>query len=642
MVTATRQGFPRPALILPLSLLLLFIAFTPVMAVETVETVGFSDAVARALQHDASVGAAGFDLEIAKRDVEIARASNLPSLTFEEKFVRSSAPAEVFGLKMNRQKLTADDFADPVARFNNPAPLSDFITSLSVEQPIFAPRAILGYRMAKREAGAREMDTARTKEESVYRVVSAYLGVLTAKEFVGVTGKALDAARQHYELAGKIERAGLGLASDELRARVSVAEAEAASVTAKNRLELARKALSLSMGGSGGVSIDASGDLPPMPPAGTLEERIAQARRARTDLGAIAIRAKNAESNVDLERTGYLPTVGLRAGYQLDGDNPRNPDDRSWNVGVGFRWNLFDGMRNVASVARARGESGKAKEQLRGAVDRASFQVSQAYLAVIDSESRVVIAREAVAAAEEGTRLLRARYENQLAKMIDVLDAQSALDGARAGQVRAANDLRQARADLEFATGTLLPWATQGRDAEPAGGNETMKRCAMAVAFALALAAPLALAACGGKDQKDEVPVARQPVADVAMVAVAAEQRETFADLVGTVRARTTAAVAPQVMGRLTGRAGFGRIGGGRGRSWRRSTTRRSARSSPRRKGRSRKPRRRARRSTGPSPRRRPGRSSRRRRSNGTGSCSRGGWSRSRSSTRSRCGAPWR
>jgi outer membrane protein TolC len=88
--------------------------------------------------------------------------------------------------------------------------------------------------------------------------------------------------------------------------------------------------------------------------------------------------------------------------------------------------------------------------------------VSQAWLAVSDAESRTAIAREAVAAAEEGVRLIRTRYENQLGKMIDLLDAQSALDAARAGQVRAANDLRQAQADLEFASGTLLPWATQG------------------------------------------------------------------------------------------------------------------------------------------------------------------------------------
>ncbi len=435
------------------------LAFSPAFAGESVD---FSEAVARALRHDAGVAAAGFDLEVAKRDVEIARGFNLPSLVFEEKFVRTSAPGEVFGLKMNRQMLTMDDFADPVARFNNPPPVSDFITSLSVEQPLFAPKAMVGYRMAQREAGAAEKDTVRTKEETVHRVVSAYLGVLTAKEFVGVTEKALDAARQHYDLAGRMERAGLGLASDGLRARVASAEAESAAVTAKNRLELARKSLALSMGENGGTSIDARGDLPPMPPAGALEDRVSLSRKTRSDLAAIAVRVKNAESGIDLERTEYLPTVGFRAGYQLDGGSPLNPDNRSWNLGVGLKWNLFDGMRKEASVARARSSSGKAAEQLRGAGDRAAFQVSQAYLSVLDAGSRVSIARESVAAAEEGVRLIRVRYENQMGRMIDVLDGQSALDGARAGQARAANDLRQAQADLEFATGTLLPWATRG------------------------------------------------------------------------------------------------------------------------------------------------------------------------------------
>ena len=437
-------------------------ALTSVSNAASTESVDFTEAVGRALKHDVSVSVAGFDLEAAKRDVEIARGFNLPSVTFEEKFVRSSAPAEVFGLKMNRQKLSMDDFANPVVRFNNPAPVSDFITSLAVEQPLFAPQAILGYRMAKREAGAREKDITRTREETAHRVLSAYLGVLTAKEFVGVTDNALAAAREHHDLAGKIERSGLGLAADVLRARVAMAEAEAASVTARNRLVLARQGLALAMGEKGGVSIDAAGPLPTMPPVGSLDERIARVRSNRTDLAAFSERVGNAAANVDLQRSGLLPTVGFRAGYELDGGSPFNPDNRSWNVGVGLKWNLFDGLRKEASVARARLESGKAREQYRGAGDLAAFQVSQAYLSVSDAEARVAIAREAIAAAEEGVRLIRGRYENQLGRMIDVLDAQSALDGTRAGKVRAANDLGQAQADLEFATGTLLPWAMQG------------------------------------------------------------------------------------------------------------------------------------------------------------------------------------
>ena len=59
------------------------------------------------------------------------------------------------------------------------------------------------------------------------------------------------------------------------------------------------------------------------------------------------------------------------------------------------------------------------------------------------------------------------------------------------------------------------------------------------------------LSACGEKKQGAEV--ARPVVRDVEVVVVRPSPRETIAEAMGTVRARTTAAVAPQVTGRLTG-----------------------------------------------------------------------------------------
>jgi outer membrane protein TolC len=153
--------------------------------------------------------------------------------------------------------------------------------------------------------------------------------------------------------------------------------------------------------------------------------------------------------------------------WQMDGqDGVFSPDNHSWKVGVGLRWNLFDGFRREAAVARSSAESGKAKAYYRGARDVAAFQVTRAYLGVEEAGKRVEIARSAAAAAEEGTRLIKARYENQLGRMVDLLDAQSALNAARADLVKAENDLRQSRAELLFASGTLLPWALPGGSEE--------------------------------------------------------------------------------------------------------------------------------------------------------------------------------
>ena len=60
------------------------------------------------------------------------------------------------------------------------------------------------------------------------------------------------------------------------------------------------------------------------------------------------------------------------------------------------------------------------------------------------------------------------------------------------------------------------------------------------------------ISACGGKE-KQGTTVSRPVVQDVEVVIVRPVPRETIAEAMGTVRARTTASVAPQVTGRLTG-----------------------------------------------------------------------------------------
>jgi RND family efflux transporter MFP subunit len=77
------------------------------------------------------------------------------------------------------------------------------------------------------------------------------------------------------------------------------------------------------------------------------------------------------------------------------------------------------------------------------------------------------------------------------------------------------------------------------------------KRFATASAVALMAAALLASPGCGKKTGKEAPAAARPPVAGVETTTVAVEQIDRFVDLVGTVRARTVAFVAPQAMGRI-------------------------------------------------------------------------------------------
>jgi outer membrane protein TolC len=419
------------------------------------ESVDFSEAVARALSNNAFVQAAEEEATAARSDADAARGHLLPSVRFNEKFIRTTVPAEAFALKINQEKLLSSDFAD-VSNFNSPPPRNDFVGTLWLEQPIFSPKAYLGYGMAKVEADARGQDLYRRKEEAVYRVVAAVLDVLTERQYVEVADQGLSDMREHLRIAESLEAEGMGLASDVLRAKVAVASAEGAKVTAGSRLELARRRLALAMGEPGAPPVDVIGPPPEFPDPGTPLDTD-PGTTARADLLASSLRVANAGSNVELRKSGYLPEVGLAGGYQVDSeDSPFSPDNRSWTVAVGLTWNLFDGMRREAEVGKAAAERRRAQAYDRGVRDQAAFEAAQAELGVKEATLRAEIARAALASAEEGVRLLTSRYENRLGRMVDLLDAQTALDGARAARIRAENDVRLSRAQRLYASGGLL------------------------------------------------------------------------------------------------------------------------------------------------------------------------------------------
>jgi len=447
--TCTLAAFPA----LALSLLTFVILFPP--AASAMESVDFPQAVARALSNNTLVSVSAAEAAAARKDASAALGYLLPSVRFEEKFVRTTVPAEAFGLKMNQEKLLASDFLD-VRNFNSPPPRNDFIAALSAEQPLFSPKAYLGYGMAKKEADAKGLDLYRRKEDAVYRVLTAYLDVITARQYVEVAGQGLSDAREHLRIAESLEAAGMGLASDVLRVKVAVAAAESGKVTAENRLELARRGLALAMGEPGAPPVDVTGPPPEFPDPGTLEGS-GDAAAGRADLRAFSLRVENAGSEVRLRQSGYLPEVGLAAAYQVDGeDDPFTPDNRSWKVGVGLTWNIFDGMRREAELGKAVAERRRAQAFYRGMRDQAAFEAAQADLNVKEATLRAEIARASLASAEEGVRLLKSRYENHLGRMVDLLDAQTALDGARAARIRAENDARLSRAQRLYAAGGLL------------------------------------------------------------------------------------------------------------------------------------------------------------------------------------------
>lgn len=384
--------------------------------------------------------------------VEAARGNLRPTIALEERFTRTDNPAYDFSLKINQGNFTTADLMGAPGTFNDPEPISDFQTSLTISQPLWSRRAALGVEIARAEEGAVGHERERRREEVAYRVLQAWLGAMAAEAYLETALRAEEDAAEHLRLAGVAEGAGTGLASDRLRAEVALAESSRMRLAVENDLEIARRGLGLAIGREEAVA-PAPAPERQAPPAPDLEALLAAAA-TRRDLQAVAARVAGARLSADAARAARLPEIGLTGALQAnDPDLPLGTSGTSYLVGVGLTWNLFDGGRSQAAQEQAAAGARQAESYLAAMTKEARFRVREAWLRWKEAGAAIGIAEGALAAAEEGVRLVRVRYENGLAPMVALLDAQSAVNRARADVTRARAGAALAHGELRYRAG---------------------------------------------------------------------------------------------------------------------------------------------------------------------------------------------
>jgi outer membrane protein len=432
-----------------LVLIIVLVGFSTAAAKERV--LSLSDALLYALKDNPGIRAEGEGLLAQKEQVGIAGSFLLPKLNFEERFMRTNNPTYVFMAKLNEERFTADDFA--IGSLNHPDAVSDFQTSVSFEQPLFAPKASIGVRMAKKEFEAKGDEFDRRKEEVAFRVFETYLGVQTARSYVDAAEKGVEDAREHLRIANARFDSELGLYSDTLRAKVALATAQERLVAAKKNLAVAKRALGLMMGLT--EPVDVMEERPALKVEGL--DYYSDMALKRKDLLSLEARYHNAENMLKMANAGYLPVVGVGGSYQLnDHSKPFGTEGDSWQVAAFLRWQLFDGTKREHERRQAMHRIAETEEYLRGFRNELSFRVYEAYLGVEEAQKGLDLARAALKAAQEGTRLVRVRYENALSPMVDLLDAQASLDAARADSVQREGAYMTSIANLAFQSGTIL------------------------------------------------------------------------------------------------------------------------------------------------------------------------------------------
>ena len=423
------------------------------------DVVSLRDAINRALESNHLLKAAKLEQGAAREGIAVSRSRYLPRVLLESGAALSTTPSSVFLMKLDEGRIDpASDFSKNT--LNHPDARGDFKSAVRLEQPLFDFGISTGVDLAAKDAESSQISLDLTREQVAFRVYNAYLDVRRAKAFRDIADQEVADAREHGRLAQVREKDGVGLASDQLRTATALSEAEQMLISAQNDLLLARLRLNLVAGGKPGEALDISEDpgeapgLAELPSPGNLNSL---AQQNRPELRAAQKSVEKGELAVRQARDSYLPTIYASASYQVNDRNvPLGYDNDSWSVGVNLRWELFDGNRRSHEKGKAELARNAAAELLENDRREVALQVTEGVLRREEAGLKLESARAAVQAAREGVRLVRLRFENGLSPMVEMMDAEAALNRSRASLVEVENSYRRSAAQLYFTSGVFM------------------------------------------------------------------------------------------------------------------------------------------------------------------------------------------
>ncbi len=409
------------------------------------------NAVRTALADNHEIKALQSAAQAREKDIGIARSYLLPKLSLEERYLRTTHPGYAFMSKLNQERIGEQDFIPD--RLNHPDAVNDFQSSLTFEQPLFVKKAYIGIDMSKTEAQAKREELIRKQEDVAFQVIRASLTIMSLKEYVQAILQGVEDAREHKRVADLRYKNELGQYADSLRTSTAFMEARQKKNIADKNLSLAKRGLGLLLATTESIDVEDTAINFPLHDLSVYSKTA----DSRSDLRAAQLRHDNAKQTIRMAEAGYFPYVGVGGTYQLnDHNHPFGAEGTNWQVMAFLRWDLFDGAKREYERAKAKHLATQAREEISAMKKGVSYRIYEAYLNVEEAFKNIELAGETLKTAEEGTRLLRMRYENGFSPLADLLNSQSSLEQARAGLVERKNAYKIALAALSFESGMIL------------------------------------------------------------------------------------------------------------------------------------------------------------------------------------------
>lgn len=322
---------------------------------------------------------------------------------------------------------------------------------LNASLPLYAGGRIrYGIESSKFLEQAQKLDAENNKEEIIQNTIAAYVNLFKAGSAVNLYTENLKQAEQRVKDFSNLEKNGLLARNDLLKAQLQASNIELALLDAQNNLQLANVNMDLMLGLPESTTlIPDSSMVDQVVSLKTLDEYIQSALTNRKDIQSLDLRKQAADVGIKAVKGEYYPSIALTGGY-IAADIPKVLSiTNAVNIGLGVSYNIGSLWKTKNKIEEAQGRSNELKATQELMDNNIRLAVNKAYLNYLSSVKKIEVYNKAVEQSDENYRIVKNKYNNSLATLTDLLEADVA-------QLQAHLNYTSARADAFVAYNQLL------------------------------------------------------------------------------------------------------------------------------------------------------------------------------------------
>lgn len=435
-------------------LMVLFTA-APLSAQIAPKEVTLKDAINYALENKAEARKAKLSVENSEYQIQEVRSRALPTI--------SASGNVTYNPILQLNALPGDFFGAPGTTILAPLGQEWVSTAgVNLNQTIFDMSVFTGLRAARSTREFYQVNAQLTEEQVIERVANNYYQVYVQRQQLAVIDSTYaNTSKVRDIIKGQFDN-GLAKKIDLDRMNVNLSNINTQRIQIKNMLELQENALKFYMG----MPIETPIVLPDMEFTVTpLALGDSPDTTKRSEYQVLKKQEQLLYFNKKAIQAEYYPTLSLTAGYNYIGQGPELPwfakpsDGVYWSdfstIGASINIPIFNGFGTRSRVRKATIELKNIEEDLKDTKLALDLAFENAKTQINNSLETINNQRENVKLAQEVLDNTQNNYQNGLATLTDLLDAETSYIEAQNNYTSALLDFKLAEIQLIKAKGEL-------------------------------------------------------------------------------------------------------------------------------------------------------------------------------------------